>query len=208
MRPTREMTADEAAAAGAGLHYRSREWREIADAGDWHGEWPEIDRRGILTGNAVASVDCYLNVDDEAMIPVSEARAGGWQIDAAEGRAEPPKPAVVEFSANVETIRICGGLEDYAGIDHPEMQRACDAYRRAAIKAMEDDSRAGRLSAEQPQGQRILHSVWAGVRWGYSRGAIGTMAQLTEDEKAAVSAADDAGREAARKVIEDADSAA
>jgi hypothetical protein len=34
------------------------------------------------------------------------------------------------------------------------------------------------------------------------------MAQLTEDEKAAVSAADDAGREAARKVIEDADSAA
>jgi hypothetical protein len=195
------MTADEAAAAGAGLHYRSREWREIADGGDWHGEWPEIDRRGILTGNAVGSVDCYLNVDDEAMIPVSEARAGGWQIDAAEGRAEPPQ-ATVEVAAADETIRICGGLEDYAGVEHPEMPRACEAYRRAALDALEDDSRAGRLVADLPRGQRILHSAWAGTRWGYSRGAIGTMAQLTEDEQAAVSAADDAGREAARKVIE------
>jgi hypothetical protein len=34
------------------------------------------------------------------------------------------------------------------------------------------------------------------------------MGDLTDDEKAAVSAADDAGREAARKVIEEADAVA
>jgi hypothetical protein len=122
-------------------------------------------------------------------------------LAAAEEIVEPQKPAVIEFALADETIRICGGLEDYAGLEHPEMQRACAAYRRVALAALEDDSRAGRLVAEGPRGQRLLHSVWAGTRWSYSCGAIGTMALLTEDEKAAVGAAHDAGLEAALTVI-------
>jgi hypothetical protein len=201
---TNEMTCDTAADKGRGLHYQSQAWATIAEDADWTGMWPAIDRGGKLTGQAVDSDETavgWLNVDDEAMIPEDEARAGGWTIDADEGRAEPPKPAAVEFAVADETIRICGGLEDDAGLEHPEMHRACAAYRRAAIASLEDDSRAGRLVAEGPRGQRLLHSAWAGSRWSYSCGAIGTMATLTEDEKAAVGAAHDAGLEAAMKVI-------
>jgi hypothetical protein len=143
-----------------------------------------------------------LNYNNDALISRADAVEAGWEIDEDECFAQPPQPATVEVAAADETIRICGGLEDYAGVEHPKMPRACEAYRRAALAALEDDSRAGRLVADLPRGQRILHSAWAGTRWSYSRGAIGTMAQLTEDEQAAVSAADDAGREAARKVIE------
>ena len=76
--------------AGAGLHYRSREWDDIFnDGGGWDGAWPEIDRHGRLTGRIVGYEDGYLNVNDEAMIPEAEARAGGWcRPDA--GYAEPP----------------------------------------------------------------------------------------------------------------------
>jgi hypothetical protein len=195
------MTADEAAAAGAGLHYRSNDWREIADCGDWSGEWPEIDSRGILTGNAVASRDGYLNVDDEAMIAVTQAVLGRWEIDRDEGRASEPRPVSVEVAQRDETIRICGGLEDYAGLEHTAMPEACEAYHAAACDALRADQRASRLFPCTPVGQRMLHSGWMGAKFSYQCGAIGTMHDLTEDEKAAVSAADDAGREAARKVI-------
>jgi hypothetical protein len=46
-----------------------------------------------------------------------------------------------------------------------------------------------------------------GSGFKYSAGAIGTMGDLTDDEKTAVSAADDAGREAARKIVEAAEAA-
>jgi hypothetical protein len=200
MRPTREMTADEASAAGAGLHYRSKEWRVIADCGDWSGEWPEIDSRGILTGNAVASCDGYLNVDDEAMIAVTQAVVGRWEIDREEGRASEPRPVMVEVATTNETIRICGGLEDFAGLEHPQIDEACEAYHRAATDAL---LHAGRLQWCAPVGRRVLHSQWMGAKWEWSRGALGTMtAGLTPEECVAIDAAHDAGLEAARKVIE------
>lgn len=91
MRPTREFTAEHAARDGRGLHYKSREWAEIASHADWAGAWPEIDRSGRLTGNEIGSVGGgWLNVDDAAMIPVAEAVAGGWPYDRDEGRAWPP----------------------------------------------------------------------------------------------------------------------
>jgi len=201
----KEMTDEQRCKAGTGLHYKSREWDRIfQDGGGWDGAWPEIDRHGKLTGRIVGIEDGYLNVNDEAMISEAEARAGFWGSPD-DGYAEPPQPVIVEFALADETIRICGGLEDYAGPEHPEMQRACAAYRRAAIASLGDDSRAGRLVAEGPRGQRVLHSAWAGTRWGYSCGAIGTMATLTEDEKAAVGTAHDAGLEAALTVIREAE---
>lgn len=204
MRPTREFTAEQAARAGAGLHYTSAEWREIAAGGDWDGAWPEIDRHGILTGNEVGSVDNYLNVADEAMIPVCEAVAGGWQIDREEGRAEPPPPVMVEVAAADETIRICGGLEDFAGLEHTAIEDACEAYNRAATAAL--DTAGGRLNPCEPRGRRLLHSQWMGAKWGYQCGAIGTMAiTLTDAEKDAIGAAHDAGLTAAKSVIERAD---
>ena len=118
-----------------------------------------------------------------------------------------PKPVIVEFAVADETIRDRGGIDEFAGLEHPYMADACAAYRAAATATLADDARAGRLVADRPQGQRILHSAWAGTYWKYSSGAIGTMGDLTDDEKAAVSAADDAGREAARKLIEEADAA-
>jgi hypothetical protein len=205
---TNEMTCDTAADKGRGLHYQSHAWASIAEDAEWTGMWPAIDRDGKLTGQAVDSDETavgWLNVDDEAMISVEEARVGGWTIDADEGRAEPPKPVIVEFAVADETIRDRGGIDEFAGLEHTHMAEACAAYRSAAIAALEDDPRAGRLVAESPRGQRILHSAWAGAHWSYSSGAIGAMADLTADEKAAVSAADNAGREAARKVIAEAD---
>ena len=121
---------------------------------------------------------------------------------------QPQQPVIVEFAVADETIRDRGGIDEFAGLEHPYMADACAAYRAAATATLADDARAGRLVADRPQGQRILHSAWAGTYWKYSSGAIGTMAALTDAEKAAVSAADDAGREAARKVIEEADAVA
>jgi hypothetical protein len=77
------------AEANAGLHYNSREWLRAAGGGEWNGTWPVIDRDGNITGEVVDSVDGYLNVGDEAMIPTGEARVGGWSVK--DGYATPPK---------------------------------------------------------------------------------------------------------------------
>jgi len=76
------------AAAHAGLHYNSREWRRAAGGGEWNGTWPVIDRDGRITGEVVDSADGFFNVNDEAMIPTGEAQAGGWTVD--DGYATPP----------------------------------------------------------------------------------------------------------------------
>jgi hypothetical protein len=82
---------DTAAADGRGMNYRSAEWQRLAGFATWQGAWPVIDANGDLTGEV--SDGCgenELNVDDEAMIFDDDARAGGWRIDAEEGRAYPP----------------------------------------------------------------------------------------------------------------------
>jgi hypothetical protein len=74
---------------------------------------------------------------------------------------------------------------------------------------MADDDRASRLDVEAPKNGRVLHSQWCGAHWGYSAGAIGTMAgDLTSDERAAIDAANEAGLEAAREVFANRDAAA
>ena len=204
MRPFEEMTDERRCEAGAGLHYKSREWDEIHQCGGgWDGAWPEIDRNGRLTGRIVGCEDGYLNVNDEVMIPVDEARAGGWTSED-EGYAEPPPPVMVEVATADETIRICGGLEDFAGLEHTAIEDACEAYNRAATAAL--DTAGGRLNPCEPRGRRLLHSQWMGAKWGYQCGAIGTMATtLTDAEKDAIGAAHDAGLAAAKSVIERAD---
>jgi hypothetical protein len=177
---------------------------------DWTDYYPVIDGDLRLTGEWVYADQEnaeMLSYDNEAMISRDDAEAAGWKIDSDERTAEPTKPVIVEFAVATETIRDRGGIDEFAGLEHPYMTEACEAYRAAAAEALEDDHRARRLVVERPQGQRILHSAWAGTYWKYSSGAIGTMGDLTDDEKAAVSAADDAGREAARKLIEEADAA-
>jgi len=119
----------------------------------------------------------------------------------------PPAPVMVEVASCDETIRRYGGIEDFAGLEHPAISDACEAYHRAATDSLMRSG--GRLNWCVPRGQRRLHSVWAGAHFACSYGAIGTMAtDLTEAEKAAISAADDAGREAARMVIAEADAVA
>lgn len=198
--------ADEATAAedGRGLHYRSAEWQRLAERCHWQGLWPVIDADGNLTGEISEGAESESNVDDEAMIDTDEARTAGWRID--DGYAFPPSPVAVEFAICDETIRTCA-IDDLIGLEHTAASEACAAYHRAATQSLIDDTRAGRLTVESPRGQRRLHSQWMGSGWKYSSGAIGTMADLTEDEKAAVSAADDAGREAARKIVEEAEAA-
>lgn len=118
---------------------------------------------------------------------------------------EPP-PVTVEVATCDETIRSLSGLEDVAGLEHHAMHAACEAYHRAATDALIDAG--GRLNWCVPHGQRLLHSGWAGAKFSFSRGALGTMAtDLTEAERQQIAAADEAGREAARKVIEAADAA-
>jgi hypothetical protein len=117
-----------------------------------------------------------------------------------------PERVAVEFAVADETIRTCA-IDDLIGLEHTASRDACAAYHRAATQSLIDDKRAGRLTVSSPRGQRRLHSQWMGSYWKFSAGAIGTMGELTEDEKAAVSAADDTGREAARKIVEAAEAA-
>lgn len=119
--------------------------------------------------------------------------------------AEPP-PVMVEVASCDETIRICGGLDEFAGLEHTAIKEACEAYHRAATDSIMRSG--GRLNWCVPSGKRVLHSQWMGAKWEWSRGAIGTMAAgLTSEECDAIDAAHDAGLEAARKVIAEADAA-
>jgi hypothetical protein len=197
------------AEAGVGMHYESAEWQALRDLLQWHGWWPVIDGDGEINGRITEGGegdDDYLNVDDEAMIATDDARAAGWRTDTEEGTAAPSEPVTVEFATADETIGWNAGLREMAPSDHPAQADACAAYRRAAIIAMADDDRANRLRDEAPRDRRTLHSQWCGAHWGYSAGAIGTMAgDLTSDERAAIDAAHEAGLDAARKVIEERD---
>jgi len=200
------------AEAGFGLHYESDEWMALRDLVQWHGWWPVVDGDGEINGQITEGGegdDDYYRVGEEAMIETDIARSAGWRIDAEEGTASPSEPVTVEFATADETIGWNAGLREMAPSDHPAQEEACAAYRRAAIHAMTDDDRAGRLRAEAPKNRRILHSQWCGAHWGYSAGAIGTMARdLTDAERAAIDAAHEAGLEAARAVIEAEDAAA
>jgi hypothetical protein len=195
-----EIVAEE----GRTLHFRSDKWRRLAELVQWDCCWPVIDGDGQLTGEISEGGENESNVDDEAMIDTDEARAAGWKVE--DGHASPPSPVCVEFSFADETIRTCA-LDDLLGLGHTASQEACAAYHRAATQALIDDARAGRLTVSSPRGQRRLHSQWMGSCFKYSAGAIGTMGELTDAEKAAVSAADDSGREAARKIVEAAEAA-
>lgn len=192
------------AQAGYSLDYDSAEWRELAELVQWNGIWPIIDQVGQIDGRITDGEDGFLNVEDEAMIDEEDARLGGWRIDREEGRATRSEPVLVEVARCDETIRDRGGIDEFAGLEHPAIAEACAAYHRAASAVIDDAG--GRLAWSSPLGNRVLHSQWCGAQWGYSSGAIGTMARdLTAEEKATISAAADAGLEAARRVIEEAD---
>jgi|688.fasta_scaffold75205_4 hypothetical protein len=107
MRPYEEMTDERRCEAGAGLHYKSREWDEIFNSGGWDGAWPEIDRHGKLTGRIVGCEDGFLNVNDEAMISEAEARAGGWSRPD-DGYAEPPEASRQQIAAMQDDAAAAG----------------------------------------------------------------------------------------------------
>lgn len=107
----------------------------------------------------------------------------------------PPPPVMVEVASCDETIRICGGLEEFAGMEHTAIHEACEAYHRAATDSIMQSG--GRLNWCVPSGKRVLHSQWMGARWEWSRGAVGTMTTgLTSDECAAIDAEADAAEAA------------
>ena len=197
------------AEAHSGERYDSPEFTADSERAFWDGVWPVIDGDGDLTGAISEGGDDMLSVGNDALIDADDARAAGWRIDIEEGTADPSEPVTVEFATADETIRDRGGIDEFAGLEHPAMPEACAAYREAATSRLGDDERANRLRAEAPRDRRILHSQWCGAHWGYSSGAIGTMARdLTTDERAAIDAAHEAGLAAAREVIEAEDAAA
>jgi len=119
-----------------------------------------------------------------------------------------PEPIDVELAEADETIR-SRAISDLTSIEHPAMQAACQAYHAAVAEALADDPRAARLHVCPPKGQRRLHSQWMGSHFSWTCGAIGVMSSgLTDDEKAAISAADDAGRAAAKNEVDAEDAAA
>ena len=184
----------------AGKHYRDRQFRQVSASADWTQVWPEIDRDGDLTGRLIGDDDGFLNVDDEAVISTAEARAGGWTIS--DGYAEAPQPIDVELATANETIRHCA-VEESTGLEHPAMEAACQAYHSAVAEALAGDPRAKRLNVVSPKGQRILHSQWCGAHFSWTCGAMGVMSgTLTDGEKAALDAADDAGLAAAKAEVD------
>lgn len=157
---------------------------------------------GHRQGDAWAKVDGDSEAGRELLAAFFESHGDDEDLFVPE-----PEPVMVEVASCDETIRRYGGIEDFAGLEHPAISDACEAYHRAATDSLMRSG--GRLNWCVPSGQRRLHSVWAGAHFACSYGAIGTMAtDLTEAEKAAISAADDAGREAARRVIAEADAVA
>ena len=193
----------------AGMNYANDDFRAAAEAADWSDLWPEVDRDGDLTGRLVGNEEGFLNVDEFVMIAVAEAKAGGWSIDLDNGTASPPQPVDVELASSRETIRDNTGISEFTGLEHPAVEAACQAYHAAVCEALASDPRAKRLNVVSPKGQRLLHSQWCGTHWAYSCGAIGTMNRtLTDDEKAAISAADDAGVAAAKVEVDAEDAAA
>lgn len=196
------------AEAHSGERYDSPEFIADSERACWDSVWPVIDGDCELTGAISEGGDGMLSVNNDAMIDIDVARAAGWRIDTEEGTASPSEPVTVEFATANETIRDRGGIDEFAGLRHSAMPEACAAYHAAATGCLDGDRRASRLRADRPRGQRILHSQWCGAHWGYSSGAIGTMARdLTTDERAAIDAANEAGLAAARKVIEAEDAA-
>jgi hypothetical protein len=75
-----------------GERYDAPQTRDGVSLCEWQNIWPVIDRDGNLTGDYSEGDDHLLVDNGEAMISVDEARAGGWKIDADEGRAEAPEP--------------------------------------------------------------------------------------------------------------------
>ncbi len=126
-----------------------------------------------------------------------EARAdelGGWaNIEEIE-----PEKKTVEFCTNDEWMRVFGPLDCGIEDDSSDMT---NAYQSAAINALRDDPRASAFEVVAAQGQRILCHGWNGAQFTYQLGGFGTYADLTDDEKAALDEADDAGRAAARKLM-------
>jgi hypothetical protein len=166
----------------------------------------EAEVRAYFTVDSM--VDMFGGPRQPDYVPPSQSELDAWAdaVIANRWHMEPLPAVAVEFAVADETIRTCA-IDDLIGLGHTAAKEACAAYHRAATQALIDDTRAGRLSVESPRGQRRLHCQWMGSYWKFSSGAIGTMGNLTEDEKAAVSAADDAGREAARKIVEAAEAA-
>jgi hypothetical protein len=159
-------------------------------------------------------VDEFDACDDDAANDYAAANYGNqeWFVLNADGQninGEPqPEPVDVELAEADETIRQRAGLEDFAGLEHPAMAAACQAYHAAVVEALADDPRARRLNVISPKGRRILHSQWCGAGFAYTQGAIGVMSgSLTADEKQAISDADDAGRAAAANEIKQEDAA-
>ena len=53
------------AKAGAGLHYDSPRWRQMAASGDWNGTWPVIDRDGELATDPQISAPGLLDAKED-----------------------------------------------------------------------------------------------------------------------------------------------
>ncbi len=123
------------------------------------------------------------------------------------GESEAPAPVDVEVATCIETVRECGGISEFAGLEHYAIDVAVDAYLNAATNVLLAYQDGGsRLHWSHPRGSRRLHSQWCGTKWGYSAGAIGTTASdLTSEEKQIIDSAHDAGLKAARRAIEIAD---
>ena len=184
----------------AGAYYRDRAFRRACDQASWHNVWPVIDRDGDLTGEVCDGDDGYLNVDDEAMITIGEAKAGRWQIDEDEVNADEPAMVEVEIATANEIIR---NVLDLSMDDSYLVERACAEYHRAAAAFIDGDRRGRYLTTVAPKGRRVLASQWNGAHFDYRSGAIGVMCRgIRVDECDVISEADDAGRKAAAKVVE------
>ena len=152
---------------------------------------------GYRQGDSWAHVDGDSEAGDELISAFFEAHAADDDLFVPQ-----PEPIDVELAEDDETIRICA-IADLTGLENPARQAACRAYHAAAAEALAGDPRAARLNVRSPRGRRVLPSQWMGARFAHTCGAIGVMSDsLTDDERAAISAADDAGRAAAKNAVD------
>ena len=95
----------------------------------------------------------------------------------------------VEYAVNAESV-MCSTDHEFS-VDKKELAHE---YVTTSNRAFVNDPRCQDLELVYPHRLRGLHSQWAGAGYTYRLGIYGTFADLTSDEKQALSDADSAGR--------------
>lgn len=104
----------------------------------------------------------------------------------------------IEVCYSDEWLRVFGPLD--CGVED-DSEDASREYQSIAIRTLEADPRAVDFEIDWAIGQRRMCHGWNGAKFTFQSGGIATFADLTDDEKDAIYAADEAATAAANAML-------